>query len=63
MSPEQERAEMVTYAEKIRVSRWHATYNAALTGMLSGRNPEEVSQAAMTAAAFVANTTHGKLIP
>jgi hypothetical protein len=49
-----------------RVYRWHATYNAALTGILSGilkggDVPLEIRDVAHRGAALLADQTHGEL--
>lgn len=53
-------------AEALRVSRWHATYNACLTGAgTGGYHDEERStielRRCMRDAVIVADLTHGKL--
>jgi hypothetical protein len=53
----QEEAEI---AEHIRVKRWQATYNAALTGIYGLRCPVIV-QEAHEAAVAAANVAHGEL--
>lgn len=51
------------HEEETRVERWHATYNAALTGFcmreqsMRLQGPEDIHEAAMNAA----NLAHGEL--
>lgn len=52
------------HAERLRVDRWHATYNAALTGLYASDSKNEWSPAEHTEEARVAaELAHGPLKP
>ena len=53
------------YDEAKRVERWHATYNAALTGLLSHAQTSRLQCTAdcVEEATIAANMTHGRIKP
>ena len=57
------RAQMDADEEALRVKRWHATYNAAMTGLLArGQSMSlQCTEDCVAEAKVVANLTHGEL--
>ena len=54
-------ARMLAHYHRLRNDRWHATYNAALAGLLAGKN--ETYQDSANIAEQLANARHGALDP
>jgi hypothetical protein len=61
LEQEQYAAQRAECAEAQRVNRWHATYNAALTGLISTRDAGPADDF-HEAAAYFADAAHGPLV-